>query len=77
MTIDTPPCTSKLVRTVLGMTNKNKNELKTSQDFVITVAQILRGVFDGSIHQSEIKLELTSANDLNAFLLSFRPTTSD
>jgi hypothetical protein len=55
------------------MTNRNKNELQTSQDFEITVAQILRGVFDGSIHQSEVKLELTSANDSNAFLLSFRP----
>ena len=54
------------------MTNKNKNELKTSQDFEITVAQILRGVFDGSIHQSEFKLSLTSANDSNAFLLSCR-----
>ena len=52
------------------MTNRNKNEWEASQDFEITVAQILRGVFDGSIHQSEFKLSLTSANDSNAFLLS-------
>ena len=59
------------------MTNRNKNEWESSQDFEITVAQILRGVFDGSIHQSEVKLELTSANDSNAFLLSFQRVSEE
>ncbi len=45
---------------------------KTPIDPTRSPADLLRGVFDGSIHQSEVKLELTSANDSNAFLLSFR-----
>ena len=52
------------------MTNRNKNEWEASQDFEITAAQILRGVWEGSVRPSEFKLALTSANDSNAFLLS-------
>ena len=54
------------------MTNRNKNEWEASQDFEITVAQILRGVWEGSVRPFEFKLSLTSANDSNAFLLSCR-----
>ena len=54
------------------MTNRNKNEWEASQDFEITATQLLRGVWEGSIHESHVKLELTSANDSNAFLLSCR-----
>ena len=49
---------------------------KTPIDPTRSPADLLRGVFDGSIHQSEVKLELTSANDSNAFLLSFLPARS-
>ncbi len=52
------------------MTNRNKNELQTSQGFEITAAQILRGVWEGTVRPSEFKLSLTSADDSNAFLLS-------
>ena len=52
------------------MTNRNKNEWEASQGFEISAAQILRGVWEGSVKPSEFKLALTSANDSNAFLLS-------
>ena len=54
------------------MTNENKNEWEASQDFEITAAQLLRGVWEGTVRPSEFKLSLASANDSNAFLLSFQ-----
>ena len=50
---------------------------KTPIDPTRSPADLLRGVFDGSIHQSEVKLEFTSANDSNAFLLSFQRVSEE
>ena len=48
---------------------------KTADDPPISCADLLRGVFDGSIHLSKYQLLLLDADDSGACSLSFQPVS--
>ncbi len=45
------------------------------REATFTVAELLRGVFDGSIHLSKYQLLLLDADDSGACSLSFQPVS--